>query len=40
MDDTSDNDTVANTGELPKEIQAMQDRAMKAANLVERLRAF
>lgn len=40
MGDTNDNDTVANTGGLPKEIRAMQDRAMKSADLVERLRAF
>jgi hypothetical protein len=38
MDDTEE--TVANTSGLPKEIKAMQDRAMKAADPVERLRGF
>ena len=38
MDDQ--NETVANTSGLPKEIQAMQDRAKEAGDLVERLRGF
>jgi hypothetical protein len=44
MSDTDQNqdtdDSVANTSGLPKEIQAMQDHAMKTADFVERLRAF
>jgi hypothetical protein len=41
MDETNEtDDSVANTGGLPKEIKAMQDRAMKAADLVERQRGF
>lgn len=44
MADTHDandkNNTVANTGGLPKEIKAMQDRAMASGDMVERLRGF
>ena len=41
MDETTDTkETVANTGGLPKEIKAMQDRAMASGDMVERLRGF